>query len=1825
MFEHYPDSTCTLFTIDENQPFSSDVKFKETEITSWLDKEFWETKPVVVDLRGTLICWRDSIEFQFPRFRKKLTGLSTYNTSLTVRKTQRKVILSPGYPFYYDAFQVFLWTVDSENYIKILFLDISLKSFSNKSQCNYNQSSYDVILLSKKPLAFSLDKIPEYIGFYFGFERNGQSPVIRTDSTILYLYFWTYGNTEDLTARGFRALVYSEDTPECGLPDEDKIYRCSMYYVRFASQEIWQTPDRAYETHFIYSPKDVGGIFSYIRVVFERFEVSCFKDSQFILYGHLETWNICNLNKPRGPMILYNKMEIKYRTATTIDPRHPIEHFRSLVKHIKREDSPNRPPPFFFEEITKVCHENNVGPSHGACLQTGAYRTIKELCVDQFSKCYTLYNLMQDVKTNTWTWAASYCEKKDGFLLTLQSPEEINYIRRALLEFSMRFVWVSKSYQDRSTHIGLFRFTNSEGIVEERWTDGSPLTITAWSRDDQTMMDAKRDCTIMDFTNISNENPWHRTSCDDVVEFLVCEKKIAKRATVIDVTRVRDFVKTDMQDIAHILYRCAVDEWIHILSVCNGVTECSNGIDELDCNEAKVCGGVHFQCTDGECIHISRVCDFRQDCADNSDEFCDFQINSSGQEFTCANSQSIPQYQICDAVPHCLDGSDEQNCETCNSSVAFQCGDKRCIPLHLTCDMYADCEFAEDEVSCEEWKYNTCDDVFLGGIRDSGVFLIGDVWAECIFDFYNKTVIMNFHNIDWKQVARHDDWIQIIPEAAVKEAFRSGYTCYQKLTLDLPVYRKEMESVLNHFNNSNAIQEFVIPITIRSEDEISPGLHVLIEGDVGHTNIIFGKNYNEHKRSIYTGLVSCYKEFISAEVSVENHWMYLTPCGLNLRPVYIKTPCVFDTDGARPVDGCRSLEHLKNCEQYQCSVGYFKCPRSFCVPYSLVCDGRIHCLDGTDEMNCSSSPGIQSIYIYFFGVDNDLAHAAHNLAAQLYKEDLRIQIINIVKSIIINTKDGLSTGYIFRTYHLTSIMSYINRNQKELNISLDNFETDMNKVVQKFNANETLTLFLQNKKLKKDEEYIIDKIDKTLSSQFKYRVEKKENLHKKLQMTMPGNKLLRYVAIDTWKVLRTGGSLLFPDIYTADSPCRNAFRCGFSHVCIPLSQVCDKKPQCPHGEDEEVCDFVCPKYCACKGYSASCPKQSHNVFNFLSSSIRTLDVNHCTGLNGTLDIQSNFFFLIELNISFSNITFVSHESFSHTKHLLTLDLSHNLLTVIRNDVFDGLRHLKLLLLCGNGLISVIEPSAFSGLGVKDLTISYTKLKSISKESFKELNLSKLDLSHGSIETVEDFAFQGLIVSELDIGFNPISYFGKAMFKGLIGVQKLKTPMYKFCCIRPIYLEEKNCFPHRDEFSSCGDLMRRTSLQVLLWIIGILAIAGNIVSIVFRVFFDKKRLKMVYGIFVTNLALADLLMGFYMLIIAIADSVYRGRYIEEDEFWRRSVWCRLAGVLSTVSSEASVLFACLITVDRLIVIKYPFGSVRISITLAKVMVLFCWIICFIIAILPIVQSKYFGDQFYSKSAVCLALPLTKNRSAGWLYSIVIFIGFNFITFIMIALGQIMIYYEVHKHSSAMAKNSSARRNDLKVAKNLLLLVTTDFACWFPIGCIGMLSLNGHIIPGEIYAWTAVLILPINSAINPFLYTLMAVINNKKFNPSTDEQARFQYATVKRKGLLQAYRGLWFPDQNVKYDVYNLKNDVVLTLKPRDLLWIHVEFWKILHLHHRRGLFFKYLKAEHVLVFLPTNKIHGGVRIEQKPIEFTTDTAPKKDIYMAGEILRSLTKS
>ena len=61
--------------------------------------------------------------------------------------------------------------------------------------------------------------------------------------------------------------------------------------------------------------------------------------------------------------------------------------------------------------------------------------------------------------------------------------------------------------------------------------------------------------------------------------------------------------------------------------------------------------------------------------------------------------------------------------------------------------------------------------------------------------------------------------------------------------------------------------------------------------------------------------------------------------------------CQFDYDHNRDIKYCRSGEHLRYCADIQCQ-GRYKCPGSYCLSISRLCDSVMDCPHGEDEMNC---------------------------------------------------------------------------------------------------------------------------------------------------------------------------------------------------------------------------------------------------------------------------------------------------------------------------------------------------------------------------------------------------------------------------------------------------------------------------------------------------------------------------------------------------------------------------------------------------------------------------------------------------------------------------------------------------------------------------------------------------------------------------------------------------------------------------------------------------------------------------------------------------------
>ena len=319
----------------------------------------------------------------------------------------------------------------------------------------------------------------------------------------------------------------------------------------------------------------------------------------------------------------------------------------------------------------------------------------------------------------------------------------------------------------------------------------------------------------------------------------------------------------------------------------------------------------------------------------------------------------------------------------------------------------------------------------------------------------------------------------------------------------------------------------------------------------------------------------------------------------------------------------------------------------------------------------------------------------------------------------------------------------------------------------------------------------------------------------------------------------------------------------------------------------------------------------------------------------------------------------------------------------------------------------------------------------------------------------------------------------------------KLDQFILCCYAVNTIPNLKCESPDSAFSTCDDLMKNNTLRMCIWILGLLAFIGNFLVIIWRVRMrdDNK----VQSFMLTNLACSDFLMGVYLLIIAIKDLQWKGEYFQHDVAWRRGNLCRFAGALSMLSSEVSVLMLLAVTMDRLICVVFALRMRPLSIRSVRIICTCIWLIGIVISFIPWTGISYFQDSergigFFGSSAVCLPLQLSEGKPAGWEYSTAFFITLNGVAFLFILTAYVLIFWTALRliHSSSvrhMVKAESTR------ATRLFFIVLTDFFCWMPIIILGILSLTGDFRDPKHDAkvWIAVFVLPVNSAINPILYT------------------------------------------------------------------------------------------------------------------------------------------
>ncbi|KAJ8404723.1 hypothetical protein AAFF_G00335860 [Aldrovandia affinis] len=493
--------------------------------------------------------------------------------------------------------------------------------------------------------------------------------------------------------------------------------------------------------------------------------------------------------------------------------------------------------------------------------------------------------------------------------------------------------------------------------------------------------------------------------------------------------------------------------------------------------------------------------------------------------------------------------------------------------------------------------------------------------------------------------------------------------------------------------------------------------------------------------------------------------------------------------------------------------------------------------------------------------------------------------------------------------------------------------------------------------------------------------------------------------------------------------------------------------------------------------------------------------------------------LQKLILSQNCIALLSPGLFNDLHKLNWLILDDNPLKSISQDTFTGLKNLLFLSMVNSSLEQLpqtnlcchmpslswvdfdqnrIQTLNFSTLTTcNDLTVlslRANRITSLPENTFRGLRiLGDLDLSSNRIRELPYNIFKGLkSLKILNVSHNPLGHVHQGQFDHLIQLQSLGLEGIEIPDIQTrMFLPMKNLsYIYFKKFQYCSyaphDLLANMVLRVSVWVMAFITCFGNLFVIGMRTVIRAEN--SLHALCIKVLCCADCLMGVYLFFVGVFDMKFRGEYNRNAQVWMESLECRTMGFLAMLSSEVSVLLLTYLTLEKFLVIVFPFSHLRPGKRQTVAVLASVWLLGFFIAAVPLLDEDRFGN-YYGRNGVCFPLhsdQLEKPTARG--YTIGVFLGLNLLAFLVIVLSYSSMFYSIYKTGINTTDLRSRLRKDVAVANRFFFIVFSDALCWLPIFLVKILSLLQVEIPGTITSWVVIFILPINSALNPILYTL-----------------------------------------------------------------------------------------------------------------------------------------
>ena len=532
--------------------------------------------------------------------------------------------------------------------------------------------------------------------------------------------------------------------------------------------------------------------------------------------------------------------------------------------------------------------------------------------------------------------------------------------------------------------------------------------------------------------------------------------------------------------------------------------------------------------------------------------------------------------------------------------------------------------------------------------------------------------------------------------------------------------------------------------------------------------------------------------------------------------------------------------------------------------------------------------------------------------------------------------------------------------------------------------------------------------------------------------------------------------------------CVGFLHCVNSSQCVHLNDVCDGNNDCHLADDETFCSLkkdMCPVGCKCLGLAVECDQMkitnlmalqmfSHMIFVSITNSPEVANFTAVKFPSNALFYIYTRNFLIDL----SNIL-ESHPTISDLPTKL-LDVSNNILKSIGKDQLQPLWKLV------------------------TLNMSLNQIDSVSDFSFTRLgNLQLLDLSFNQIRRVSSFLLGGLkVLASLKIVGNYLHEIDVQALQHSPKIKEIITDNYRLCCVKPS--EATKCHALMEWPASCDDLISNQTLRTGIWLVFILILATNVTNFLCLFYFRNKQ-KVRFNCFQAISVLvnvSDLACGLYMTVISAADLVYKGSFSVKDLLWRTHILCYTAAAIFIFFQISSLSVMLFMTFSRLMVVQNPFKTrFRNTRFVFKYLVIIYILISMLSIGLMILFIKTQKNSALPNSLCNVFYDTTGSTLSNVL--VILLAGAQIAVTISIFVLYLFLIINIRKASGVLSSTNVFKMKD--VVFQILLLTGSNILCWIPSAIIYLLSFYLKNYPKNLMTVTTILIIPINSIINPIL--------------------------------------------------------------------------------------------------------------------------------------------